>query len=480
MIRKLARSTAPAVLALALAGCTGIGDRDPHAPLPPGPGAGASLEPAGAGAIAQQTFVTGETTPRAWWEQFSCDQLNVLVQQALSANNDLAAADAALRAAQAQAKAAGGALGPTVDAGYSAQRARTPATLAPPVTDPNQLLYTLHTAQVTVSYPVDLFGELHARHRSAMAAAGAAKARLLAARQSVAANVVTAAISRAALEEQIAATKAMIAATADSLEMMRRRLRLGAVGDADVAAQEAALATLEGSLPALERGEAHQRTVLAVLLGRAPGDALPSLPQIRCIALPKQLPVALPADVVRYRPDMMAAAAAVQGAAADAHAAVAARFPALTLSADGGGTAQNFGEMFKSANLFWSILGGLTAPIFHAGALRHQQEAAVATFEQSKAQYRTAVLQAFADVSDALHGLHDDATALEAAERGVAAAERSYAYVRRQQELGDVGTLSVLNAQTTFQQARLQAISARSARLVDTVALYQANGAAPE
>ena len=63
---------------------------------------------------------------------------------------------------------------------------------------------------------------------------------------------------------------------------------------------------------------------------------------------------------------------------------------------------------------------------------------------------------------------------------GVAAAERSYAYVRRQQELGDVGTLAVLNAQTTFQQARLQAISARSARLVDTVALYQANGAAPE
>ena len=103
MIRKLARSTAPAALALALAGCAGIGDRDPHAPLPPGPGAGASLEPAGAGAIAQQTFVTGETTPRAWWEQFSCDQLNVLVQQALSANNDLAAADAALRAAQAQA-----------------------------------------------------------------------------------------------------------------------------------------------------------------------------------------------------------------------------------------------------------------------------------------------------------------------------------------------------------------------------------------
>lgn len=478
MIRKLALSAAP--LALVLSGCGGIGDRDPHAVLPPSPGAGASLDPAAAGAVPVQTFDVGAATPRTWWEQFGCDQLDTLVTQALAGNNDLAAADAALRAAQAQAKAAGSALGPAVDAGYNAQRMRTSASLAPVVTDANQLLYTLHTAQVTVSYPVDLFGELHARHRSALAAAKIQQARLLAARQSVAANLVVAAVMRAAAADQAAATRTMIDATRETLAFVRERRRLGAAGDADVAAQEATAATLEEQLPVLERSEAHLRAVIAALLGRAPGSELPPLPETQCLTLPARLPVGLPADVVRYRPDVMAAAAGVEGAAADAHAAVAARFPALTLSGSAGGIAQNFGDMFQSPNLFWSVLGGITAPLFHAGALRHQQQAAVAAFEQSKAQYRAAVLQAFVDVADALTGLHGDAVALDASERGLAAAERSYGYARRQQELGDIGTLGLLNAQTTLQQARVQAILARSARLIDTVALFQANGAAPE
>lgn len=478
MIRRLALSAAP--IALALGGCAGIGDRDPHAALPAAPGAGASLDPAAAGSVSVQTFEAGATTPPAWWEQFGCDGLDALVEQALAGNNDLAAADAALRAAQAEAEAAGSALGPSVDAGYTAQRTRTPASLAPLVTDPNQLLYSLHTAQVTVSYPVDLFGGLHARRRSALAAAKVQQARLLAARQSLAANLVVAAVTRAAAQDQADATRSMIAAAQQVLTLMRERLRLGAAGDADVAAQEAAVAALEEQLPPLDRSEAHQRAVISALLGRAPGSELPPLPPSQCFALPPRLPVALPADVVRYRPDVMAAGAQVEGAAADAHAAVAARFPSLTLSANGGGTGQAFGDMFQSPNLFWSVIGGITAPLFHAGALRHQQQAAVATFEESKAQYRAAVLQAFVDVADALTGLHGDATALDAAERGLAAAERSYSYVRRQQELGDVGTLALLNAQTTLQQARVQAIAARSARLIDTIALFQANGAAPE
>lgn len=478
MIRKLGLSVAP--LALALSGCGGIGDRDPRAALPPSPGAGASVEPAAAGTVPVQTFDVGAATPRAWWEQFGCEQLDMLVQDALKNNNDLAAADAALRAAQAQAKAAGSALGPAIDAGYNAQRTRTSASLAPAVTDANQLLYTLHTTQVTVSYPVDLFGGLHARHRSAMAAAKVQQARLLAAHQSVAANLVIAAVTRASAADQAAATRAMIAATRETLTFVRERRRLGAAGDADVAAQEAAAAALEGQLPALDRSEAHERAVIATLLGRAPGSELPPLPATQCFVLPAKLPVAYPADVVRYRPDVMAAGAGVEGAAADAHAAVAARFPSLTLSGNAGGTAQSFEDMFQSPNLFWSVIGGITAPLFHAGALRHQQQAAVATFEESKAQYRAAVLAAFVDVADALTGLHGDAVALDAAERGLAAAERSYGYVRRQQELGDIGTLALLNAETTLQQARVQAILARSARLVDTVALFQANGAAPE
>jgi len=467
-------------LAALLASCAGPTNTRPFAPLPPAPGAGAPLAPATGTGLASQAFVVGQTTPRAWWEQFGCGDLNRLVTAALAANDDLAAADAALRSARALAGVAGAGLGPAIDAGYTAQRARTAASLSAPVADGNQLLYSLHTAQVTASYPLDLFGGLHARYRSAQAGARAARYRVLAARQTVAGNVVLAAIARAQLADQIAATRTMITSAREVLELTRRRRDLGAAGDADVAAQEAALAALEAGLPALERGEAHQHAVLSILLGLTPGSALPPLPGSSCLALPSRMPVAYSADVVRYRPDVMAAAAAVEGAAADARAALAARFPSITLSATGGGTAQQFSEMFQSANLFWSLIGGITAPVFHSGALRRQQQAAQASLDQAQAQYRGIVLQAFADVSDALHGLHDDALALSAAQRALTAAERSHQFIRRQQELGATGTFAVLADQTTLEQARIQFITAKAARLVDSVALYQANGAAPD
>lgn len=460
------------------AGCTGIGDPNAVAPLPTVAGASAPTTTAGGGAITAQSFAVGETTPRAWWTRFGCEDLDQLVSEGLAGSNDIAAADAALRAARAQAGAAGAALGPAVDAGYSAQRTRSPNSLQSPLADSTQTLYSLQTAQVTVSYPLDLFGGLRARRQSARAAAKVAAAHLLAARQTLAANLVIAAVSRAALEDQIAATEASIASARQMLELTRQRRALGASGDADVTAQEAALATQDAALPSLQRGELHQRALISALLGRAPGEPLPALPGSTCLALPPQVPVALPAAVVQGRPDVQAAAAAVEGAAADARAAVAARFPSLMLSASAGGTAQTFSSMFTDGNVFWSLLGSVSAPVFHSGALRRQQQAAVALLEESKAQYRTVVLQAFVDVSDAINGLQADARTEDAAVRALAAAEKFYAFTQRQQQLGDVGTYALLQSQAAVQQARLQRSAAWAARLVDTVALYQANGQA--
>lgn len=461
-------------LALALSGCAmGPRDTDWHAALPPAPGGGAPVTP-----VAGQAFAIGAATPREWWKEFASSDLDALVAAALQGSEDVRAADAALRQAQELAKAARGALGPQVDAGYQVQRAQTANSLSPPTADSSQLLYTLHTAQVTVSYPVDVFGVLSSKARSARAIAEVQRAHLLAARQSVAANLVSAVVTRAALDDQIVATRAVVSGARETLTMLQARERLGAAGDADVAAQEAALAAVEGTLPWLVRAEAHQRALIAILLGRAPGSELPALPALQALTLPARVPVSLPADVVRNRPDVIAAAAAVQGAAADVNSAVAARFPLLALSAGGGGAAQSFSDMFKDGNLFWSVIGSVTAPIFHMGQLRHQRRAAEAAFDSAKAQYRATVLQAFAGVSDALTGLHGDAEALDAAQRGAAAANRSLIYARRQLALGDIGALALVGAQASAQQARIQLAQARAARLVDTVALFQANGAA--
>lgn len=460
------------LLALGTAACAGtVHDLDAHAPLP------AAATPAAIRPVSgpAQGF-TAAPAPADWWTAFGSPQLDALVAQALAHNNDIAVADAALRQAAELGRAAGGQALPQVDGSYQAERTRISNALSPAVADQSQQLYTLHTAQLSVSYPLDLFGGIRSRIRSARAAAQVQRHRLDAARASVVANLVQAVIQRAALADQIDAARTAIAVNRDILASQLRRQRLGAIGAADVATQQTALATAEGALPPLIRQEAHQRVLIAALLGRPAGAALPDLPALSALQLPTRLPSVLPSDLVARRPDVRAAAAQLEGAGADVRTAIAARLPAIVLSGSAGGTAERFGDMFRSGNPFWTLIGGITQPIFHAGALRHQQRAAEAALDGAKAQYRTAVLQAFGDVSDALTGLATDAEALAAATRAADAANRALTFTRRQLALGGVDSLVLLNATAADAQARAQLVQARGARLGDTVALFLASG----
>lgn len=458
-------------LVLAVSGCAaGPRDLDPHvaSPLPTQPQRFAP------GAGPEQ--VTNNAVAADWWRAFRSAQLDTLVGEALHHATDIEMADAALRQAREQAGAVAGSALPQVDAGYQVQRARVSNALAPAVTDASQYLYTLHTAQVTISYAPDLFGGTHARIRSARAAADVARDRFDAARATVAANLVLAVIQRAALADQIDAAQASVSVNRDILRNQLRRQQLGAVGAADVVTQQTALASAEAALPALVRAEAHQRVLIGTLLGRAAGTDLPPLPALTALSLPHEVPLLLPSELVARRPDVRAARAQLEGAGADVGVAIAARLPSIQLGATGGGSAQHLFDLFQNGNPFWSLLGGITQPIFHGGALRHQQHAAEAALDGVKAQYRAAVLQAFGDVSDALTGLRTDSDALDAATRASDASGRALGFVRRQLSLGDVGTLALLNATAADAQARAQLVQARAARLTDTVAMFQAAG----
>jgi outer membrane protein TolC len=438
------------LLACVSACAVGPHDLDAHASLPP-----LAPAPVIAPASGPAQTVSANVAPE-WWHAFGNAQLDALVAEALAHNNDVAVAEASLRQAQEQARATRGTLlFPQGGLNYNVQRTRVSNALSPAVADQNQQLYTLHTAQVSVSYDVDAFGGNRAQVRSAVARAEVERHQLDAARMTVAANLVTALIERASLAEQVAAAQTAIQVNRDILGALQQRQRLGAVGASDVATQQAALATL---------------------IGRPAGSALPPLPELSQLNLPTELPAIVPSELVHRRPDVLAAAAQLQGAGADVGAAVAARLPSIQLSANAGGSAQDFGDMFKSGNPFWALLGGITQPLFHANALRHQQKAAEAALEGAKAQYRAAVLQAFGNVADSLTGLATDAQALDAAQRASNAAGQALTFARRQLALGDVGTLQLLNATATDAQARAQLIQAKAARMTDTVALFQAAG----
>ncbi len=456
-----------------LAACT-VGPQHPTTTL--------SLSPPVASAVIapvagpSQRIVANAKVQADWWTQFNNPELDALVERALAANNDLANAEASLRQVREQAAATAGVGLPQVDASYQAQRIRVSRIFSNPLTDPNQYLYTLHTAQLSVSYPIDLFGGQRNKVRSARAAAAVAADKLTAARTTVIANLVNAVILQAALVAQIDAAKAAIRSNREILELLKQREALGDIGAADVAAQQTALATAESALPTLERQRDHQLGLISNLIGSAPGSVRLPLPTLEALNLPGTLPVALPDDIVANRPDVRAAEAAMIGAAADVGTAIAARLPNIQLSATLGSEASNLADMFSSGTPFWTLIGGVTQPLFHGGQLLHQKRAADAALEGAKAQYRSAVLQAFLDVSDALSGLKTDADALDAAARAGAAADRNLGFVNRQLELGAVGTPVLLNAEAADAQASSALVQAKASRLTDTVALYQAVG----
>ncbi len=410
-----------------------------------------------------------------WWRDFGSPDLDRLVTMALAANSDLQVAEASLRQSREQARAAGSALLPTIDASLTSERSKSSQYLSP-VLNANVFDFTLQTAQVSVSYPLDLFGGARRAIESARAAAEAQYYKTAAARLTLTTNVVVAALTEASLREQLAAARRAVEANRSLVGLLQKRQALGAIGLADVAPQVAALGQAEAAVPPLEKALVHQQAALSILLGREPSLPLPATVDLDRLVLPPTAPLRLPSDLVRQRPDIRAAAAALHGASADVGVAIAARLPAIVLTAAGGGASPNFADLFRNGNPFWQVIGGLTQPLFHGGDLLHRQRAAEAALDGAKAQYRSTVLGAFVDVSDALTALRTDDAALAASQRADAAARQSLGFVRRQVELGAGDSLNALIATATAEQTALALIQAKAARFADRAALVQALG----
>ncbi|TAN03452.1 MAG: efflux transporter outer membrane subunit [Rhodanobacteraceae bacterium] len=469
------RALSLAVATFALGGCMAVPDF--HRPAPPHADRyTAQSLPAelGHGGDAQR-LVTGTDVPAEWWTLFHSQPLDALVRQALAANPNMAAAQAALREARENLAAGKGALYPNATADYNVSRQRTAATLASPLAS-NVDYYTLHTAQVDVSWAPDLFGGTRRQLEALRAQVDVQRFQLAAARLSLSANVVVAAINQAGLRAQIEATRQIIAGQRATLVSLQRQLALGAVPEAAVAAQQAALAQTEAALPPLQKQLEQQGDALAALLGEAPSDAPATRFELADLRLPRELPLTMPAQLVERRPDVRAAEAELHAASAEVGVAIANRLPKFTLSADAGSAPTDIAKLFAHGTLFWSLAADIAEPVFDAGSLKHQQRAAEAAFAAAKAQYRASVIAALQNVADTLYALKSDADALAAAETAARATAHSLDIARRQFALGDIDHLAVLQAEQADQQARIALVQARVNRYGDTAALFQALG----
>ncbi len=420
-----------------------------------------------------QAFAAGADLSGDWWTLFHSQPLNSLIDEALAANHDLKAAQAALKAAHENTLAQRGAFLPSVTAGFAATRTRS--------TDPLDTAsgaseYSLFTPQVSVAYAPDVFGLNRRTHESAAAQEQSARYQMAATYVTLTANVANAAIQEASLRSQIEATRELIGLNAKITETMRYQVSKGYASPGDLAAQRAQEAQIAATLPPLLTQLAQQRNLLAALTGHYPSEAAEDTFDLASLTLPQDLPLSLPSALVEHRPDVLQAQADLHAASAAVGIAAANRLPSLQLTGGAGSSSLTLRNAFGPGAGFWDLGAAVTAPIYQGGSLLHQERAAKAGYVQAGEQYRGVVLTAFENVADTLAALQHDAEALKASADAADAAKASLDIATRQTNAGYGSVLSLLNAEQAYQQARIGLIQAQASRYADTVALYQALG----
>jgi NodT family efflux transporter outer membrane factor (OMF) lipoprotein len=290
------------------------------------------------------------------------------------------------------------------------------------------------------------------------------------------ANIALAAIQEASLRGQIAATRRIIAVQTQLLDVLRLQNERGVISLSDVVVQETAVGQAKLLLPVLERQLGQQRDLIASLTGRFPIENVAATFELRSFRLPRKLPLSLPADLVRQRPDVRIAEANLHAANAQIGVAIANRLPQITLTANAGSTALAIGHLFSPGTGFWQIAGNVAQTVFDAGTLENKQRAAEETYNQAAAQYHRVVLTAFQNVADTLRALQADANAVAAATAAERSAARAIDLIRHQVEQGEISVPILLNAQQAYLQTSLARVQAEAARLADTVALFLALG----
>jgi NodT family efflux transporter outer membrane factor (OMF) lipoprotein len=326
-----------------------------------------------------------------------------------------------------------------------------------------------------VRYRLDLAGGNRRALEALAARADYRRFQLAGARLTLAANVASAAIVQARLAAQVEGMEALLRDEDEQLALSRERVRLGAASPDEALSRQLQAEQSRAGVPTQRKLQQQNEHLLAVLAGRAPGAGGMLRFALEEFTLPSDLPLVVPSELVRRRPDIQAAEALLHTANAEYGVAVSKLYPQFNLSASLGSQALGSGALFGSGSAVWLLLGQLTQPLLNPG-LPAEKRAALAAFEAAAANYQGVVLEALRNVADVLRALDNDAQSFAALSNADVAAQGALASVQRQHALGAASYVQVLSARQQARQVRLSLVAARAQRLVNTVALYQAVG----
>jgi NodT family efflux transporter outer membrane factor (OMF) lipoprotein len=422
-----------------------------------------------------QTFASGAQVAQEWWQLFKSPQLDAVVKEAVAQNQSLQAALARLRQSQETLKAGYGVFLPQFEGSFSAQREKfSPVQFGTSLAKGST--FNLFTATATVSYLLDVWGGQRRAVENLAAQRDYQKYTALATSNTLLGNVVNAAIAGAAYRAEIEATEQLIRLQQEQVRLTESQSQAGIVPYADVVSLKAQLAATEASLAPLRQNLSKTQHLLTALVGRTPAQWASPPFKLAEFTLPRELPVTLPSELVRQRPDILAAEAQLHAATANIGVATAALFPSFTLSGDLGKNVTDITQIFGNAGTFWSFGAGVTQPFFRGGTLWFQRKAAIEASQAYLADYQQVVVGAFQQVADTLRALEHDAQLLKAQSKALSAAQEALQLVQANYAGGLVNYLQVIIANNQYQQAKLGYIQAQALRLQDTAALFVALG----
>lgn len=459
-----------------LAGCT-VG---PNFERPAAPAATAYRPAAETRAAAPSEPVAdlGAGPQGRWWEAFGSPAMNALVEQALARNYSLAAADATLRASDAEARAIAGRRLPQVDANARAEQEQI--NLAGfgfsnlgGVSIPNPEFH-LYSVGGGISYDLDLFGGLRRQEEQGIAQAQSQRRRAEAAHLAIAGRVVNQVLTIAALAEQIAVADALLADDQRNVDLVSKRQQAGEGTMVEVLNAQAQFTADRGDIPQLHQQLDEARHLLATLVGMAPADLGATDFRLAGLTLPANVPVTLPSELVHKRPDILQAEADLHAATAAIGVATAKLYPDITLGATLEQAAPSGANLLKNAFRGYDVFAGLAAPIFHGGTLKAERDAAVDRAHAASATYQQTVLDAFGQVADLLSALQSDARSVDNQRESVDVARRSLVLSRRSFQVGNSGVLQVLDSERLYQRANTNLVLARTRQYLNVARLYVA------
>ncbi len=426
--------------------------------------------------LRDQHFAVGQHPEADWWKGFHHAALNALIDEALTHQPTIAAAQAAIQEAQADLEVSRGQLlTPQVGLSTSVMREHINSSNTGGVF-PFGGSFNLYNAALNVSYSPDLFGSIHEALDGLGAKVDLEKFALESSRLNLAGNVVNAAAREAGLRSQRAIIVKLVETQQTQIDLVKARMKLGAASRNDLLAAEGAIELTRATLPAVDKALTQNQNLLARLVGR--GEQAQSLPvfELSEFKLPETLPLSLPSELARQRPDILAAEASLRAANAAVGVADGNLYPSLSLTGSYGRSTNKLSDLFKSQSSLWSLGGNLVAPLIDGGALRAKKRSAQAAYDQVLAQYRDTLLQALQGVSDALAAIDEDSKTLDAQRAVIANAKASSDLAQAQLKIGSGTQQQVLSARVAVLQAEVNLGQQQANRLINTVALYEALG----